>query len=45
MKKSLTVVFGVVMFLFATSCTQRSCPTYSKVPVDKTSEQVKDIKS
>ncbi len=45
MKKSLTVVFGVLMFLFATSCTQRSCPTYSKQPVEKTSEQPQDIKS
>lgn len=44
MKKSLTVVFGVMMFLFATSCTQRSCPTYSKVPVEKAVE-AKDVKS
>jgi hypothetical protein len=44
MKKSLAVVFGVFLFLFATSCTQRSCPTYSKVPVEKTVE-AEDIKS
>ena len=45
MKKSLAVVFGVFVFLFATSCTQRSCPTYSKVPVEKTADQAEDIKS
>ncbi len=44
MKKSLSVVFGVLMFLVATSCTQRSCPTYSKQPVEKTQE-AQDIKS
>jgi len=44
MKKSLAVVFGVFVFLFATSCTQRSCPTYSKVPVEQTHTQ-EDIKS
>ena len=45
MKKSLTVVFGLMIFLFATSCTQRSCPTYSKQPVEKAAEQPADIKS
>jgi hypothetical protein len=44
MKKSLAVVFGMFMFLFATSCTQRSCPTYSKVPVEKAAE-AEDVKS
>lgn len=44
MKKSLAVVFGVFLFLFATSCTQRSCPTYSKVPVEKAAK-AEDIKS
>ena len=43
--KKLTVVFGVFLFLFATSCTQRSCPTYSKQPVEKSAEQPEDIKS
>jgi len=43
--KKLTVVFGVFLFLFATSCTQRSCPTYSKQPVEQNAEQPEDIKS
>ena len=45
MKKSLAVVFGLLIFLCATSCTQRSCPTYSKQPVEKAAEQPEDIKS
>ena len=44
MKKSLAVVFGMFLFLFATSCTQRSCPTYSKAPVEKAAK-AEDIKS
>lgn len=45
MKKSLAVVFAVFMLAFATSCTQRSCPTYSKVPVEKAVDKAEDANS
>lgn len=34
MKKLFALLFASVVF-FATSCTERTCPTYSKVPVDQ----------
>jgi len=34
MKKLFSLLFATVV-LFAASCTERTCPTYSKVPVDQ----------
>lgn len=45
MKKLLSGILGVFMLIFVTSCTQRSCPTYTKQPVEKTAEANQDIES
>ncbi len=41
MKKLLSALFVCVVF-FATSCAERTCPTYTKAPVEKTTSTETD---
>ena len=44
MKKVASFLFAVVILAGATSCSYKTCPTYTKAPVEKQDIPQKDIK-